>query len=251
MQRNIITFVLILLSLAATGQQYEKEGSFNNQVQYHQVTANQGFFMTTDGNQALIYNTDYTLHKTVGLPDFTDEIPYHANTLSKNLLNQDDNLEFIVTYQDTIDNRTQFVLMSGNGNKLKQILGDYYRIINVSGNYKIQVNQGGNTVVYNLPGEQLVNAPTPDDNLGAGNSGTSAHVYPNPASRTVNIQYALDKGQTGQAIIYNASGQAVDRHRIGPDFNKIRLDISGYDAGNYYYQVRTDNGIDKGKFVVQ
>ena len=75
---------------------------------------------------------------------------------------------------------------------------------------------------------------------------TDIVVYPNPATTSVQIgcKYIME-----EMWIMNSTGQVVDHFDIG--HNKVKINISSYDTGIYFVEVKTDNGVITSKLVVE
>lgn len=77
----------------------------------------------------------------------------------------------------------------------------------------------------------IVNAPV----------ATKMFAYPNPASDNVTIEYAY----TGNAskvslVIKNLVGSTIYTKNLDANGNKIRVDVSEYNAGIYFYSIEAD-----------
>ena len=246
MKRLTIITLTIGLALGAQAQDYQKEHTFNKDVRYHSVGDNQSFFSHSKGKTVTLYESNYSRYKEISTPDFNHYKANYIRYLSKSLFNKDEDLEFLVYYTDTTNQGVnQYILMDENGKKLKQFEGFTAFVNKINGEYKLIMRKlSGETTIYSLPGSLSTNAPV--------RRKVKTNVYPNPANAATTLRYDLPSGQNGQVVVYNGNGQQVDRLRIGPAFDKVRLDVSGYEPGTYFYKVKSGNQqVDKGRLVVQ
>lgn len=242
-----LTLLTLLISLSLKGQ-IEKEHTFNSDnVSYFKVDEQQGYFAAVNEQKVRLYNRDYSLQKTLTIPPRNNTKVLSIRNLSENLFDQNKNdLEFLVRYQDTVNYDTKYAIVREGGSILKKFTGFTY-VSEINGEPKILVRLDNETEVYSLPGELTPNLPVKGNGGNVGN----VELYPNPASEQVNLQYDLSGNQTAQIKIYRATGHLQEQLRAGPDFDHIKLDVSGYKPGNYFYRIVVDRQIrDKGKFVV-
>ena len=127
-------------------------------------------------------------------------------------------------------------------------IGNLVYIINNSCKVRIvrRLYSGGenfvdNTEIYSVPGD-----PSAYD---AGNTSVDSFSspYPNPANTYITLPYKLNEGEFAVMNIFNINGQLIETKKIGYDFDKILLDVSGYAKGMYIYEVKNVSN----KFVVK
>ncbi len=247
MKRLVLTLLVLSSSFSLKGQ-IQKEHTFNsNTVRYSQVEKNRGYYSVLNGQTVRFYKTDYTLYKQLTLPQKSNSEPISITRLNNNLFDKDEsNLEFLVRYQDTVDYNSNFSIVRENGSTLKNINGWAF-VREINGEAKLLLTINEKTEVYSLPGELNTNAPYPDQ----GTIVENTSLYPNPADDQIKLHYQLSGNETARIKIYNATGHLKEKLKVGPDFNHIKLDVSGYQAGNYFYKISVKGQIrDKGKFVV-
>ena len=220
------------------------------------------FYLTEVVNNSVhikAYNPDYTLiiDKTYSL---TPPTGYKASyvRVSKKVFNTDDNYELLVTFSKispvSNDNEAcRLILYDSNRNVIKDFgagnifyMGNLYIINN---NCKATMFRylydGGdlvaNTEIYSVPGD-----PSAYD---AGNTSVDSFSspYPNPANTYITLPYKLNEGEFAVMNIFNINGQLIETKKIGYDFDKILLDVSGYAKGMYIYEVKNVSN----KFVVK
>lgn len=221
------------------------------------------FYLTAVVNNSVhikAYNPDYTLiiDKTYSL---TPPTGYKASYVwvSKKVFNTDDNYELLVTFSKispvSNDNEaSRLILYDSNKNVIKDFgAGSTFYIDNsvyiINNNCKVRIyrylHNGGDwvasTEIYSVPGD-----PSAYD---AGNTSVDSFSspYPNPANTYITLPYKLNEGEFAVMNIFNINGQLIETKKIGYDFDKILLDVSGYAKGMYIYEVKNVSN----KFVVK
>lgn len=71
-------------------------------------------------------------------------------------------------------------------------------------------------------------------------------VYPNPASDQINIYTPIVKSNMVLEII-DAQGRRILKEELYDNYSQIQ--IANYQSGIYFYQLSSDEGVQKGKFV--
>lgn len=206
------------------------------------------------------YNPDYTLiiDKTYSLTPPTGYKTSYVWVFKK-VFNTDDNYELLVTFSKispvSDDNEAcRLILYDSNKNVIKDFgAGNMFYIGNIvyiiNNGCKVPISRylynGGdlvaNTEIYSVPGD-----PSAYD---AGNTSVDSFSspYPNPANTYITLPYKLNEGEFAVMNIFNINGQLIESKKIGYDFDKILLDVSGYAKGMYIYEVKNVSN----KFVVK
>ena len=206
------------------------------------------------------YNPDYTLiiDKTYSLTPPTGYKTSYVWVFKK-VFNTDDNYELLVTFSKispvSDDNEARrLILYDSNKNVIKDFgAGNMFYIGNmvyiINNGCKVLISRylydGGdwvaNTEIYSVPGD-----PSAYD---AGNTSVDSFSspYPNPANTYITLPYKLNEGEFAVMNIFNINGQLIESKKIGYDFDKILLDVSGYAKGMYIYEVKNVSN----KFVVK
>lgn len=81
----------------------------------------------------------------------------------------------------------------------------------------------------------------------------NAMVYPNPATNDLNFVINTTKSENIDIVLVNTLGQTVKhivRNNLTVGYNQINTDISQLPIGTYFYQIKTDDKILKGKVVI-
>jgi hypothetical protein len=116
---------------------------------------------------------------------------------------------------------------------------NYYndlRICNTQGYYKTNNQSSLDLQLKQL--NEIVNAK---NNYGNAFS-NDGFIYPNPASREINLKYNLQKEETSELIIYNLLGEKINIIKVKNEYELKRIDISNIFAGLYTYKFITQNG---------
>lgn len=81
----------------------------------------------------------------------------------------------------------------------------------------------------------------------------NAVVFPNPATNDLNFIINTTKSENIDIVLVNTLGQTVKhivRNNLTVGYNQINTDISQLPIGTYFYQIKTDDKILKGKVVI-
>ena len=220
------------------------------------------FYLTEVVNNSVhikAYNPDYTLiiDKTYSLTPPTGYKVSHVWVFKK-VFNTDDNYELLVTFSKisyvSKDNEAcRLILYDSNRNVIKDFgagnifyMGNLYIINNNCKATMLRyLYDGGdfvaNTEIYSVPGD-----PSAYD-VGNTSVDSFSSPYPNPANTYITLPYKLNEGEFAVMNIFNINGQLIETKKIGYDFDKILLDVSGYAKGMYIYEVKNVSN----KFVVK
>jgi carboxypeptidase T len=93
-----------------------------------------------------------------------------------------------------------------------------------------------------------------DDNNGKTQNFASMQINPNPASGNVSMAYRLEKpGQEAGALkIFDLSGHQVYQAALESKSGVVKMDVSSWAPGMYFYAISADNAImSSGKFIVK
>jgi hypothetical protein len=207
-----------------------------------------------------VYNSDYSIN-TNQTCTFTLPAGYKAQsaTASQKIFNEDDNYEFVVTFNKTNsvgrDNESQkTILYDKNGNILKDfgtgymmavysslyIINNHYKLLVYRYLYDAENNLLTSTEIYSVPG-------TVSAGVRSANASNSLLPYPNPANTTITLPYNLKQDETSVMHILDISGKLIETKQIDSVFDKILLNVSTYAKGIYIYEV---NGISS-RFIVE
>jgi hypothetical protein len=78
-------------------------------------------------------------------------------------------------------------------------------------------------------------------------------ISPNPATTTANVIVNIDKPSVVELNLVNMLGQVVYSNSMNLSYagmHKVRLDVTGYDAGIYFVSVKAGNDVVAKKLVI-
>ena len=108
-----------------------------------------------------------------------------------------------------------------------------------------------NTYIYNLDAYASVNNPVNFSVIP--NSQNALKSFPNPAKDTITLSYSLpDNTQDATLNIMNINGKIMKSFTIDNHFENLKVDVSNFNSGVYFYTIATGNKITaSSKFIVQ
>ena len=200
------------------------------------------YYSNSDGNVIYIYNWNGSLYKTVSVVPPSGYSVSGISCFSKKFINNDDNIEMCVTLTATShsgDNSYQKMwLINEDGTKLNDF-GNGYLFSASFASYngethlsilKTTINPTAySTTIYRCSGSGVINIALPDENV-------IGLAYPNPAINVITLPYQLKDKLTSHIHIYNESGKLITTIPIGTHFNEIKVDVSSYSSGIYFYE---------------
>ena len=193
-------------------------------------------------NQIKLYNTDYSLYKSINLP--SGYYLYYSNFLTKELFNNDSKIEIMAYISN--EEQVKIIIINEDGMILKEFGNNYdmmyCALYKVNDQFKLSMYNYDNhtTEIYSLPGTMLNVVPQMGGNI-------FQPPYPNPANSTITLPYQLKQGEISTMRIYSMNGQLIETKQIDSAFDKILLNVSNYRRGMYLYEV---NGESK-RFIVR
>lgn len=249
--KKFLPALLLLFSSFAFGQ-ITQEASFDFSGTYIKL-ANSGdkfYVMDVANSQCRIYNTDYTLWKTINLTVPANNYVYDIRLLSEGLFTNTNELclAYVYYYYDDVNLYYTFNMkvIKENGTVLLSVPGCQYvnvyktqsgaaKLVTYSYDYSI-VLYTTTTKVFSLPGT-ITSAPEidiPDKQ--------PLPAFPNPASSLITIPYSLPL-DAGNAVIslINLNGQVVAERNLLNQTGKVTFDVNGFPKGMYLYKISTAN----------
>lgn len=241
--RKILSFIMfVVMGLMYCTAQISPITTLPRYVYYSGLDANKYYPMIPDGNVIYIYNWNGSLYKTVSVVPPSGYSVYAISCLSKKFINNDDKLEMCVTLMATShsgDNLNEKMwLINEDGTKLNDF-GNGYSFSASFASYngethltilKTTINPTAySTTIYRCSGSGVVNIAQPDENV-------IGLAYPNPAINVITLPYQLKDKLTSHIHIYNESGHLVSTIPVGAHFNEIKVDVSSYSSGIYFYE---------------
>jgi hypothetical protein len=148
------------------------------------------------------------------------------------------------------------------GNKAAPVAGSCYEIpLTVTRNATL--NGGVSVDTYYLSGAQLCPAnftlnPMSPKGVGVGvANATTVNFevlnFPNPANAATTIIVGLKDASNFEVVLYNSIGQMVDTYKVNGQVgsNEINIDLSSFNSGIYFYNVKVGNSVVTKKLVIQ
>ena len=78
--------------------------------------------------------------------------------------------------------------------------------------------------------------------------------YPNPARKSITLNYEIDRSSTVYIDIFDVQGKSIQRikeKQRQAGLHQLEIDLEGYAEGTYYYLITTDDGHIASRFTVQ
>ncbi|MDF2451592.1 MAG: hypothetical protein K0S26_1096 [Bacteroidota bacterium] len=212
-------------------------------------------------NQIKMYNTSHSIFKTINIATPASGYTYtYVKLLSDNLFDTDNLIEFILICHNNAppyDNPNK--IYNENGTLLLQSYKqDEFTVYNVGGSYKLKryssVSGGQDTSrIFSLPGTLPCDACGGPTSIVKNNATATAmpNAYPNPTSEQITIPYYLPNGErTGKVTIYDINGKSIREYSVDDTFSNLILDTKEFNAGTYYYNLTTADGVSDVKKII-
>lgn len=209
---------------------------------FYQVQAN----YDTGIMKIIFYNLDLTEYKTVNISVPNGYKNFELMYVTTKFFNNDEKIEFIYTYSDMNYITYIYKLSNENGENLfdfgNEVPSNNYTTKN--GDFIFTTSSQVDNVRYtNFYSTQKNQTQTKPLSL----IKRLEQPYPNPAAQTINLPYQLNPGERADMQIYDVNGKLVATKRIDAAFDKIVLNVSGYEKGMYVYKYNGKSA----KFVVE
>lgn len=242
MNRLFLFLYLFFFAFIGKAQKIALEHSFNTYI-FSTVTENvennnveKYIIYDKTSNQVKIYNLDYSLYKNVNV-NFPNQYNIsHLSLPTIKLFNNDDLIEFVVSLYNSENIQYNTVLYNENGNILKEFkdVSSFTVFTTTIGDIKIwavkQTVNGAHSEIYSLNNSVSSMQKSHIDEIKS--------AYPNPAITKITLPYQLDSGEQTVMHIYSLTGQLLKAIQIDYNFDKIELDVSDFNAGEYIYEYK-------------
>lgn len=230
-----------------------------------------------------IYNNDLSLYKSINiLQNFPYDTIGHTETFitlkpvkdisnylyyfTDNLFNQDDKLEFIISYYSKkttngLAKHNNVIIITNQDGKEIQRFTNLESVNESSSLYlynNLFVTLNNITKIYSVPG----NLPCPFtcSQKAAGiapitqpNEFKEIQVtgFPNPSSEKVTLAYSLPEGTPfGTLRLYTQTGELVKEFKVSNQVDHLELPVSEYNSGTYFYELQAGGSSSGGKKMV-
>ena len=248
MKKLLLAFAAFLLTFNFATAQITLEADFEHSGAFTQLT-NSGykfFAMDVTANQCRIYNTDYSLWKTIDLPIPAGQYLYDVKYVSEGLFTNDNSVSliYIYYYYDEVYQYYTYTLkiINEDGTILRTVEGAQYCYVNNIGEAGTKLTVYAYdysffpysilTIIYDLPGELLSSGNDQENPFDIQNA------FPNPSSDFSIIPYELPDGSNeGQIQLMNMQGKLIHTFRVDRNFNQLRINTAQYPKGTYLYKL--------------
>lgn len=202
-------------------------------------------YVTLNGTQIIIYNSDYSVFKTfpITIPSIFsearlstfDDFPFNV---SKYVFNTDDKLEFFVFFNGTWPTKN-VMIFDEDGNIVKNFNDNYtYELVDIFHDSTTNTNKlkmgkysaGTGDVsfdIYSLPTSSLTTKEIKTKN--------KLSAFPIPTNKILNI--LNPQNGANKIEIFDTSGKIVLNKSFGNSENKISVDVENLPKGIYIYKV--------------
>jgi len=249
MMKKIVILLILAAFNAHLSAQVTYLHSFNaSATSVHLDIAGYKYYLMDEiNNECRLYNTDFSLWKTISLNIPQGSYLYDIRYVSDNLFDNDPEVELVyITYEydTTYFYYTYYLkLINENGSVMLDVPGGYFsEIVPVSDSEdRLLIYKGDfsvwpyvhETMVYQLPGQ--TNIPAPDFGRSYLNP-----PYPNPATYQINIPYDLPPGAGSGAVIEitDQEGRIIRREDLVIPGGIYVLNLSGFSPGAYRYVIK-------------
>lgn len=216
----------------------------------------------TGVNVLKLYNTDYSVWRTIPLPIPAGGSIATIQYVSDKLFNTDDAIEVFVSYTTFPPTTYTGIVVNESGSVIATIPNGYWATVYyVAGAHKLSVLEMHTSSspsyqknsIYSLPGS------LPCGHCGAGSvgvpktantTGGTPVAMPNPATGSVSIIHGLPMGTTGTLSVVGPDGRTHATQHISGNEPTTTINIANYPQGMYFFTVQNQNGeTQSGTFV--
>lgn len=203
-------------------------------------------------NTIKLYNTDYTLWKTITIPPISGyPVAITNGLISDNLFDTDNDLEIYVTYRRATSMSYRRKILNEDLTELIDLdTSDIYLepfIYNLDGVHKLFITYGSNrTRIYSLVGSLPcgscggVGVPKYNSEF----SGEISSPMPNPNNGSATINYSLPNGyNSGVITLFDLSGTIMKMYQVDRNSTELQINTTDLPSGLYYYNL-TSNGVE-------
>jgi hypothetical protein len=229
-------------------QSYSYSGTFTNLA----VSGDKFYVMDVILSQCRIYNTNYSLWKTINLSVPANNYLYDIQYISENLFTTDNSLCLIYTYYSYDATNLYYTyttkVVKENGTVLLTVPGcQYYyvttmtsgaaKLVTYSFDYSVSPYTVS-TAVYSIPGS----LPTSMKENAAAANLFPVSAFPNPASEQLSLSYTLPSGvDSGILQVTDVQGRLVRSIPVSGSSDKMQMGVSDLPRGMYFYTIASGN----------
>jgi hypothetical protein len=235
----LIIYLLVIIDIKA---QINFEHSFNGIEQldlggYIYIPKDK-FFILSSNNTISIYNSDYSLYKTVPYSPPSNYIIGAIGFSSKTLFNTDNKYEFVVFLNTSNYSSYMYQIINEDGTVIKNLgtynIGRLMVIAKIDNSFKLCIydfsNSYSNYDIYSLPGNPL--------KINYSVTYELSSPFPNPSQGLITLPYSIADGEKAELRILNIKGQVIKIVTIYGGKNEFTLDTRNYTPGIYMYSYK-------------
>jgi hypothetical protein len=252
LMKNTLLALITLCSLSATAQ-ITLEHTFSPvpSINIVLMSANGTKIWAIDTGTTVvkIYDTDYTLWKSIPTPAVAGYKLASAMHVSDNLFNSDNSVELIAIYSNftTPPYGYKSLIIDESGGTILD-LGNCYGggVSYINGVHKLGTYSNYDSKMYVLPGSLpcghcgIMGVPKTSNSQGSGAS--LATPVPNPSTGTASIAFSLPVGTSVAYLrILDAMGSVVETYTINPGQDTIGINTSTLPTGVFTCVLVADN----------
>jgi hypothetical protein len=255
--RTSLILTLLLVSLLSQAQltlekvyDYSLTSTMINQTDYKY------FLMDVTKSECRIYNTDYSLWKTIPVALPSGYYLYDIKFVSQNLFNSDGMVELWYSAYEWVSTGTstgyyRYVskVINEIGTSLASVTGGAYAYVVPAGTdiYKMIIYAYDNSVSPATIKTYLFSLPNPSSAIHFLSS-VPGDPWPNPASESINLPVNIEKGTIQ---VFSVSGQKMMESEISGN-PVYPLNTRGWSPGIYTYRlVRNGQPMFAKQFVIR
>jgi len=220
--KHVLFTIIFATAVLFAQAQIELEHTYSNYVD--RVTLSTGkYYCTNDGVNLKLYNENHELYKSIDIIQWADYDYSGTTCISDKLFNNDDKVEFVVSFRNPSTGIYICRIYNEDGTKIKD-LGNCYTayVYNTSTGYKLHTYSPEKEVsIYSLPGAMLKSANVDVE---------QSVVYPNPAQDYVKLQT-----QTVPEYVTITDMQGLEVDRVYTN-GSHEIDVRSLVPGQYIIQ---------------
>lgn len=253
MKKTLFSIAILIYAFASSQITLENTFPTTETVIAYSTSTDVNYISFTNDNKLKIYNSDYSLKKTVAIPigtEYKTSLGIDGSDLnyiiSKHIFNTDDKLEFIIEadyYNSTTNvNHSKLIVFNEDGTLLsdfgnsQNITADDYYIYNdpMSGKNKI--------IVYKFPNENYENFyydvySLPTTTLATQKLQTVSKLYAFPIPAKSLLKIINPNNNSNKVEVFDVAGKIVLSKTFLSQENHINLNIENLNKGVYFYKI--------------
>lgn len=248
MKKLLFSAIALVVTNVAFGQ-LTLEHSFTNEDTFVYSTSTETFYISkTTDNKLKIYNSNYSLYKTVNVPmpanfnrlDFLGE----EFSISKNIFNTDGKFEFMVGVFNDTQTYYKLLLINEDGTLIKDfhtdpntLYGGEFHVFHdaTTNTNKLTVHSGTTFNNSSTPLTEVYALATTVLAAKEIQAGSKLSAFPIPTNKILNV---MNPGNGANKIeIFDVTGKLVANQSFSLSEGKISIDVENLPKGAYIYKI--------------